>query len=64
MMLTPINFSGEVPPVAQLPAILGMYPKPRRGRKRRGRFLHYPEERPGVKLFLSEGYSALCLGRC
>lgn len=27
---------------------------------RRGRFLHYPEEKPGQTLFPSRGYSFLC----
>ena len=67
MLTTPVSetlrFAGEIPPAAQLPLILWA-PRPKCPYRRRGRFLHWPEEKPGVRLFIEEGYSAVALGRC
>lgn len=64
LQLDHLAAAGSVPPPAQLPLIRALYPPRRRGYRKRGRFLHYPEERWGVKLFPSDGYSAVALGRC
>lgn len=58
-----LQMVGEIPPAAQLPLILWRQPK-RRIRRRRGRFLHWPEEKPGIRLFNANGYSSVALGRC
>ena len=58
-----LRYAGEIPPAAQLPLLLWRAPK-RRPYRRRGRFLYWPEEKPGVKLFNDNNYSAVVLGRC
>ena len=60
-----IRYAGEIPPVSQLPLILNIYPRRRRLKRRRGRFLHFPEEQPGMWMFPKDDYSFLCGGgRC
>lgn len=59
-----VVYAGSVPPAAQLPAILGMYPKRRRKGRGHGRFRMFPEELSGPRLFNPDGWSAVALGQC
>lgn len=63
-----VRAADQVPPPPQsmpMPAPYGKRSyKPGLRYRKRGRFLHYPEEKSGLALFPSSGYSAVALGRC